>query len=580
MTHWRDRLAISSVAALITTVLVVAPSDSGALESSAGAAGITSAPWTHLPGVAFQPVSTTDATEQIYVQQCAPCHGSNGKGDSAPSLQTSLLSAAERTEFIRDGRAAMPAFGPTLTDEEVEAISDFTGEFIGAGIYTEQCAPCHGVDGSGDVGPSLLVEDLSASEVSEVIANGRSAMPAFGATLTDEHLASVSSFTLDLSSNPATGSSIYAVHCALCHGDDREGGIGPPLLDAYLDLENQMSIVRNGRDAMPAFGLTLTEEQLGVLESYLAQTSDDSPPPTKTGEDLYAADCAGCHGANLEGGLGPALDTTRLSEADISAIIAEGQGGMQGFGETYSADDLIAVAAFVIASATPASEPPEEPPEAPENDSRVAADLYADNCRTCHGPSGEGGAGPTLLGLTSSEAELTSVIADGRGSMPGFGSAFSESEMSAMVSFTAALTPETEIGTPDQAIAADGLSLFLGHCSECHGDAGEGRTGPTLAGVSLSANEIVVHVWSGHPDMPAFHETLTPDEILAVSSYAAGLPPADSAAEGVESSIGWPQVIGLALAALVAVGIAVVTLVRRARSRKEPKAESKPTSPG
>ena len=580
MTHWRDRLAISCAGAVIMAVLVAVPPDSGALESSAGAAGITSAQWTHLPRVAFQPVSTTDATEHIYVQQCAPCHGSNGEGDSAPSLQTSVLSAAERTEIIRDGRAAMPAFGPTLTDEEVEAISDFTGEFIGAGIYAEQCAPCHGVDGSGDIGPSLVVGGLLPTEITEIIANGRSAMPVFGATLTDEQLALVSSFTADLSSSPAAGAVVYAAQCAPCHGANREGGVGPPLINAHLDLDNQMSIVRAGRDAMPAFGLTLSEEQLAALESFLAQALEDPPPPTKTGEDLYAADCAGCHGANLEGGSGPALDTTGLSEADISAIVAEGQGGMQGFGGTYSADDLNAVAAYVIASATPASEPPEEAPDAPENGSRVAADLYADNCRTCHGPSGEGGAGPTLLGLTSSEAELTSVIADGRGSMPGFGGAFSESEMSAMVSFTAALTPETEIGTPDQAIAADGLSLFLGHCSECHGDAGEGRTGPTLAGVSLSANEIVVHVWSGHPDMPAFHETLTPDEILAVSSYAAGLPPADSADEGVESSIGWPQMIGLALAALVAVGIAVVTLVRRARSRKEPEAESEPTSPG
>ena len=324
---------------------------------------------------------------------------------------------------------------------------------------------------------------------------------------------------------------------------------------------------------MPAFGLTLSEEQLAALESFLAQALEDAPPPTNTGEGLYAGSCAGCHGANLEGGIGPALDKTTLSEADISAIVAEGQGGMQGFGETYSIDDLAAVAAYVIASATLASDVPEDSPDTPETDSRVAADLYTDNCRACHGPSGEGGAGPTLLGLTSSEAELTSVIADGRGSMPGFGGAFSESEISAMVSFTAALTPDTQIAAPPQAIAADGLSLFLGHCSECHGDFGEGKTGPTLAGTDLGANEIVVHVWSGHPDMPEFHETLTPDEILAVSSYAAGLPPAESAAEAVVSSTDWPKVITLAVAALAAVGIAILAFVRRTRSRVEPEAE-------
>ena len=180
--YCRDRLALSSAAALIMAVLVAAPADSGALESSAGAASFTSAPWKQLPFFGFQPVSTTDATEDIYAQQCAPCHGSNGEGDSAPSLQASLLSAAERTEIIRDGRDAMPAFGPTLTDEEIEAISDFSGEFIGAGIYAEQCAPCHGVDGSGDIGPSLVVGDLLPIEITEIIANGRDAMPVFGTT--------------------------------------------------------------------------------------------------------------------------------------------------------------------------------------------------------------------------------------------------------------------------------------------------------------------------------------------------------------------------------------------------------------
>ncbi|GMB09110.1 cytochrome c551 [Thermolongibacillus altinsuensis] len=49
-------------------------------------------------------------------------------------------------------------------------------------------------------------------------------------------------------------------------------------------------------------------------------------------EDIYKKSCAGCHGQNLEGGAGPALDKvgSKYSQDEIKNIIANGRGGMPG----------------------------------------------------------------------------------------------------------------------------------------------------------------------------------------------------------------------------------------------------------
>ena len=64
--------------------------------------------------------------------------------------------------------------------------------------------------------------------------------------------------------------------------------------------------------------------------------------------------------------------------------------------------------------------------------------------------------------------------------------------------------------------------------------------------------------------MPAFHEVLSPDEILAVSSYVADLPPVELATEpSAESGTDWPMMLGLAAAVLAAAGIGFYVFSRR-----------------
>ena len=73
----------------------------------------------------------------------------------------------------------------------------------------------------------------------------------------------------------ASGEEIYLQLCSNCHGDQLEGGIGPPLgpgsssadqPDEYLKVT-----ITEGRGRMPSFSSSLSEDQVGRLIEYLRE---------------------------------------------------------------------------------------------------------------------------------------------------------------------------------------------------------------------------------------------------------------------------------------------------------------------
>ncbi|MEX0630817.1 MAG: c-type cytochrome [Chloroflexota bacterium] len=134
----------------------------------------------------------------------------------------------------------------------------------------------------------------------------------------------------------------YGANCARCHGVDGTGGIGPNLHSLSLankwlqtggrqGLNNYVQwvitlggIVRTGniQSLMPAWGQeyggSLTRQQIEALtaligewaEETLANPPEEVPDTVEAGAEVYvAAGCAGCHGQELEGGIGPNLQT-------------------------------------------------------------------------------------------------------------------------------------------------------------------------------------------------------------------------------------------------------------------------------
>lgn len=73
------------------------------------------------------------------------------------------------------------------------------------------------------------------------------------------------------------------------------------------------------------------------------------------GKALFASEavpaCAICHtlkDAGAEGAIGPDLDELKPSKEVVLKVLKEGMGAMPAFSETMSADDMQAVAAYIV----------------------------------------------------------------------------------------------------------------------------------------------------------------------------------------------------------------------------------------
>ncbi len=69
---------------------------------------------------------------------------------------------------------------------------------------------------------------------------------------------------------PIDAAAIFAGRCSSCHGSTGGGGIGPQLSGgqvaaAFPDIEDQVSVVRDGQGRMPSFGNRLTDEELRAV---------------------------------------------------------------------------------------------------------------------------------------------------------------------------------------------------------------------------------------------------------------------------------------------------------------------------
>lgn len=193
-----------------------------------------------LPGVAPE-VEGEEAGRELYLRDCAFCHGSSGGGTKdAPPLRHGTNGAALTDFMLRTGRmpidhpdAPVRAGDPVYTDEEIAALVDYvvaafdppgpdipavdpTAGKVSAGqpVYEQYCASCHAPTGIGGImltrrepateGPAKSVQipglyGSEAVEIAEAVRTGPGAMPVFDEELVSvEELESLVRYTLYL----------------------------------------------------------------------------------------------------------------------------------------------------------------------------------------------------------------------------------------------------------------------------------------------------------------------------------------------------------------------------------------------
>jgi mono/diheme cytochrome c family protein len=162
-------------------------------------AGCSRFPEPRRGGATAIPADTTTGFNALYGENCAGCHGPDGKGGAARSLADPVFRQIANRATIRRVTAGgvpgttMPPFaktaGGTLTEQQIDAIVDGMrgwgsrdDENIlnpppystptsgdpkrGAGVFAIFCSRCHGPDGRGGTDASSIVDPSFLSLVS------------------------------------------------------------------------------------------------------------------------------------------------------------------------------------------------------------------------------------------------------------------------------------------------------------------------------------------------------------------------------------------------------------------------------
>ncbi|HZJ03019.1 MAG TPA: cytochrome c, partial [Thermoleophilia bacterium] len=80
--------------------------------------------------------------------------------------------------------------GAVMDTETTEGMGAVSGEEV----FSQNCATCHGADGTGIDGPDLTALSLDQATVEETVRTGPGAMTAFEGQLSDEQIQAVADY--------------------------------------------------------------------------------------------------------------------------------------------------------------------------------------------------------------------------------------------------------------------------------------------------------------------------------------------------------------------------------------------------
>ena len=209
-----------------------------------------------------------------------------------------LLGWTAHGELARDeaaNNARLDALVLRFREYSIEQLAeDPAAQQMGARLFVDNCAACHGRGGYGNVkigAPSLIDDDWlyggSGKDIYSSIHDGRSGlMPPWATALGEDNVRNLANYVLSLSGSPhdaqraAAGKPLFAT-CAACHGEQGKGNpaLGAPNLTDHTwlhggklsDIERTIGSGRQGH--MPAWNRRLSEDQMRVLAAYIYHLS-------------------------------------------------------------------------------------------------------------------------------------------------------------------------------------------------------------------------------------------------------------------------------------------------------------------
>ncbi|MDE2292786.1 MAG: c-type cytochrome, partial [Elusimicrobia bacterium] len=257
------------------------------------------------------------------------------------SFGLSAKDVADVVAFIRTWRKPAPAWG------EVKSLMASASAARGAAAFAAHCAGCHGAQGKGGIG-SRLNDDTFLTRLDDhsfyrIITEGRpgTAMPKWSflpARDVSDIIAllrswqkspSVAGSSWTARGDAEAGAKLFHANCVRCHGEGGRGDTGaqngnPYFLGQVSDdfLRATIAYGKPGTEmkgfmnrARDPFTLAQVEDIIAYLRGLQANPSPEDLQNTfswadpDSGADVFKtqANCARCHGAHGEGGIGPSI---------------------------------------------------------------------------------------------------------------------------------------------------------------------------------------------------------------------------------------------------------------------------------
>ncbi len=454
-----------------------------------------SVPPSYMPA---HPVGQTPASgKTLYAVFCSACHGQDGQGST---VRDPLLAEA--------ADPPLDLMVPSLHNQDTLAVA--SDHYLRSIITNGRDGTTMLAWGTAE-GIGLLPDEVD--RVVDYIRSWQSGEVTESMAAAAKGDAEVGTFT-------------FWRNCSACHGMLGQGGIGtslnsPGFLAAASD-EFLAATIIEGREntAMPSWR-ELDEQQVSDLIAYirrwqktknqknlslsLVDKPDSFRVSKKIGKILYNANCALCHGGDGTGDLGISISSpeflTLVDDRYLYETLARGRPGTGMPAWRHLSDEDMASLIKYLRSW-------QRQPSVKLASSRVQGDpwsgstLFFDNCSKCHGEAAEGGVGPQLnnpvfLELVT-DAMLTRWIANGKVStgMIGFAKAeqgvneLTPRQIGDIVSYLRTLEGKERVSVKrsPHGVPQLGKIWFTESCSQCHGEAGEGSSGPALSNRAFLKN--------------------------------------------------------------------------------------------
>jgi mono/diheme cytochrome c family protein len=273
---------------------------------------------------------------------CGGCHGLEAQGDRAgPALVNTPLISRDVINIVRRGTPGMPEYPASdISDQDLldmyawlqNPVPAATPD-LGQNPWTQSpCVGCHGAGAEGGIGPGLAGSSQSFAAFQSVVRQGAEGMPAYSAgQIGDAALQRMYDWLQAQATVPAEPGAVWAgTGCGGCHGAEAEGGTGPALAGGEYDYEAFQQVVRQGAEGMPAYSAgQIGDAQLQRMYDWLQA---QATVPVEPGAVWAQTGCGGCHGAEAEGGTGPALTGEEYDYEPFQQVVRQGAEGMPAYG--------------------------------------------------------------------------------------------------------------------------------------------------------------------------------------------------------------------------------------------------------